>query len=595
MHVTSIRAKINVTVCIALLVLSGACGFLMYERMARSLENEAKAAVKRENGIAYAYLDSALPGSWSIIDGKLCKGPARIAGETDLIDLLGNMLGAKVTVFKGDVRMLTNITTSSGSRAVGTKAMASVAEKVLGGAGQDYEGEAMVVGVPYQAYYRPLRDAGGESIGMFFVGISRASILGSIMSATMMFGVLVLLLAILSMIALSMVTARLLRPIGVVSAKLETIAAGAGDLTVKLPVASADELGRLSSSFNDLMARLRGMVGTLKAVGSTGAKTSEALAAHSQELSATITETAATMRSMDSKNGLLRDEVLGAQSGLADVDASVKRLVGLVEEQSAAVGQSSSSVRQTAVALEGIEKATEEKRAQTESLAHDAQDGEAAMGELVAAIASVESSAQAISEILELLEGIAEQTGLLAMNAAIEAAHAGEAGKGFAVVAEEIRRLAEATSENSQVASSTLSGIVGNIQAASQLSARTGGLIGGIMRGATEVAASMNETIEGVRGITVESRQQLSSLDRLIAISGESLEASRVAGAGASSIRASFSALAALAEENRAGFSEIATGLGEASIAAGELAGLGVENSDGMAVLEAEIGKFKTE
>jgi methyl-accepting chemotaxis protein len=595
MRTTSIRAKINATACIAFLVLSGASGLLMYRRMARSLESEAKAAVKRENSIAYAYLDSSLPGSWAVVDGALCKGSVQVAGETEVVDLLGNMLGAKVTVFKGDTRVLTNIVSASGSRAVGTKAMKAVSDKVLAGAGQDFEGEAMVLGVPYQAYYRPLRDSRGQAVGMFFVGISRASILSSILSSSLMFCVLVLSLAVLSTIALSIVTARLLRPIGAVSGQLETIAAGAGDLTVRLEVSSSDELGRLASSFNDLMARLRGMIGALKAVGSTGAKTSEALASHSQELSATIVETAATMRSMDAKNGRLRDEIVSAETSLAEVDSSVKRLVGLVEEQSAAVGQSSASVRETSAALEQIERTTSEKRQQTESLARDAQAGEASIGEMLSAIGSVASSAQAISELLELLDGIAGQTGLLAMNAAIEAAHAGEAGKGFAVVAEEIRRLAEATSENSKVAASTLSGIVESIQTASSLSATTGELIGGITRGATEVAAGMNETLEAVRSIAVESRQQLSSLDRLVAISRDSLEASRVAGSGATSIRSSFSALSSLAEENRAGFSEIASGLGEASLAAGELADLGVGNSEGMATLEAEIARFKTE
>jgi methyl-accepting chemotaxis protein len=593
MRFTTIRFKINLTAAIAMLVLSAASGALMYWRMKDSLESEAQASVRRENGLAYAFIDAAVPGGWSVSDGKLYKGQSPITDKSDLVDMLGDLLGAKVTIFQGDTRVVTNVQTANGAKAIGTKASAAVAKIVLTGAGEPYDGDAIVLGEPYQAYYRPLWDGSGESVGMFFVGIPKASIIDAIDSSSLAFIALVLALAVVSIVAMSAVSSRLLRPISLVSAKLGTIAAGAGDLTVELPISSSDEVGALSASLNDLMAHLRGMLVTLKSVGSTGSKTSEALASHSQELSATLAEAAATMGSLDSKNSLLRDEILRAQASLADVDASVKRLVGLVEEQSAAVSQSSASVRQTSTSLEEIERSTAEKRERTEALARDAQAGESAMGELMTAIAGVSESAAAISEILELLEGIADQTSLLAMNAAIEAAHAGEAGKGFAVVAEEIRHLAEATSENSQEAAATLSNIVGSIGSASELSAKTGELIGGIMKVASEVSASMDETLESVRVVATEGKQHLSSLERLVGISGESLAASRVAGEGASSIRASFAALTSLAEENSAGISEITAGLGEASRSAGELAGLGMENSEGMTALDAEIGKFK--
>ena len=595
MRISTIRFKIDLTAAIAMLALSAASGVLAFMHMRDSLESEASESVKHENGLAYAFLDSAVPGGWSINDGKLFKGQIPITDKSDLVDMLGDLLGAKVTIFQGDTQVVTNIETAEGKRAIGMKAPGDVAKLVLTGGGQPFEGDASVFGQPYRAYYKPLWDGSGESVGMFFVGVSKAAISLAIASSTLEFLALVLGVAVLSVVAMSLLVSRLLRPIASVSEKLGSIAAGAGDLTVELPVASADEVGRLSASFNEMMARMREMIGTLKAVGSTGAATSSALASHSQELSATMSEAAATMRSLDSKNSLLRDEILRAQSSLADVDASVGRLVGLVEEQSAAVSQTSASVLKTSEALGSIERTTAEKRERTLGLAKDARAGEDAMGELMAAIQGVSASATSISEMLELLEGIAEQTSLLAMNAAIEAAHAGDAGKGFAVVAEEIRHLAEATGENSQVAAATLSKIEESIGAASQLSARTGDLIGGIMRVATEVSASMSETLESVRVVAEEGKEHLSSLERLVGISGESLAASRVAGEGVSAIRVSFSALTSLAEENSAGISKLASGLGEASKAAGDLAGLGEENSEGMAALELEIGKFKVE
>jgi methyl-accepting chemotaxis protein len=594
MRKKSVRAKIDIAAFAALAALAIASGILMYISMDDSLEREAGAAVERENALACAYVDLALPGDWSVADGRLSKGGVRVAERNDLIDSIGKLLDAKITVFRGDEREATNVVAADGARAVGTKAAANVVATVLG-KGQAFGGRAMVLGASYQAFYRPLKGASGELIGMFFVGIPRATIVQSIAKATLRFCLVVLLAAALSLGLLFLVAGRLLGPIALVAAKLGTIAEGEGDLTAELAVASSDEVGELAASFNLVMARLRSMIDALKTVSLSGARTSSELAAHSQELSATMIEMAATMRSIDGKNGLLHGEIVGAESSLEGVDSSVRKLVGLVEEQSAAVDQSSAAVRRTQASLEEIERRTSAKRAQTEGLAASAGEGDAAMGEMVSAIAGVSVRAQAISELMQLLEGIAEQTGLLAMNAAIEAAHAGEAGKGFAVVAEEIRRLAEATSENSMVAASKLSDIMEGIGSVSALSARTGELIGLIIRDSGEVAASMEETLAGVHRIAEGGKDQEAALQRLLTISAESLEASRVAGEGAASIKASFSTLISLAEENKAGISEMAGGLGETASATSRLAELGTETARGIAILEAEIDKFKTE
>ena len=251
-------------------------------------------------------------------------------------------------------------------------------------------------------------------------------------------------------------------------------------------------------------------------------------------------------------------------------------------------------MRETQAALDSIERATTEKRARTEGLAASAREGESAMSDMVSSIADISSRANSISEILTLLEGIAQQTGLLAMNAAIEAAHAGDLGKGFAVVAEEIRRLAEATSENSSIAADTISGIVDSIGSASALSEKTGAAMSDMIRGATEVAGSMQETLAGVKEIAEGGRQLISSLESLERISAGSLEASRVAGAGAAGIREKFASLRALAEENHQGISETASGVSDMAESAGSLANLSTETSHDMDLLDAEITKFKT-
>ena len=94
-----------------------------------------------------------------------------------------------MTIFAGDTRAVTNVTLADGKRATGTKAAANVIDAVLVKGGE-YSGQAMVVGSPYQAYYKPILDSSKAAIGMFFVGIPRAAIARSTAVATLQFSIL---------------------------------------------------------------------------------------------------------------------------------------------------------------------------------------------------------------------------------------------------------------------------------------------------------------------------------------------------------------------------------------------------------------------
>jgi methyl-accepting chemotaxis protein len=593
MKLNSIRAKIDLAALVAFAALSVASGLLMHNRMQNALEIEARAAAKRENALAHAYLDLTMPGDWVVENGQLKKAGVSAATVNVITERVGAMIDAKIAIYSGSTLVASNIIDENGSRLLGIEAEPDVVTSVLVNV-TPYSGVAMILGEPYQAYYRPLYDSSKGVIGMFFVGIPRTTIGQSITQATRLFWIIVLSITAVFLVLLFTITSRLLKPVRVVADRLGAIAAGQGDLTAELPVTTTDEVGLLSKSYNSVMARLLDMLRAIKEVSTSGARTSEELAAHSQELSSTMGEIAATMRSIDSKNGQLHGEIVSSEGKLAKVEESVRGLAGLVEGQSAAVSQSSAAVRQTQAALESIERGTNEKRARTEGLAVSAREGEQAMSDMVSSIADISSRANSISEILTLLEGIAQQTGLLAMNAAIEAAHAGDLGKGFAVVAEEIRRLAEATSENSTIAADTISGIVESIDSASELSAKTGSAMSEMIRGASELAGSMQETLDGIHEIAEGSRQLTASLESLERISTESLETSRVAGVEAAGIRESFAALSSLAEENRAGISETSAGVSSVAESSNSLADLSTETSRNMGVLDDELSKFKT-
>jgi methyl-accepting chemotaxis protein len=589
----TIRRKINILVLVVLVTLTTANTFLMLWRVRAVMEDNIRDVIINQSALAYRYLDRVWPGPWTVEGGALSKGGVNLEKNHEVVDEIKQLLDAEVTLFRGDTRVATTILDEKGEEAIGTKAAAEVISTVYGKA-SNYFGITKVLGTPFETSYRPCRDVNGKVVGMFFVGISKAH-MAKMIGKSIAIAVLILaLFSTLVMLIVAFISRRILKPLAQVSDQIRVIAEGEGDLSHNLQVNSMDEAGSLAKHYNAFVERLRSLVQTIQKISESSTKTVQEQAAHSQELSATLEEISATMRVMDAQDAKLGALIVGADDDLGTVSASVESLARLVETQSSAVSQSSAAIQQTIAAIASIERVTTEKRSQTQGLAGAAKDGEEAMFEMATAIKEIVASANKISETIELLDSIASQTNLLAMNAAIEAAHAGEAGKGFAVVADEIRRLAEASAQGSNEVAKSLKGVVERIQSTSDLSTKTGALIEGILHGSTEIALSMEETLGGLEEIASGSRQITEALASLMTISEESRSAAREASKSTKGIAEAFSQVRDLAEESHGGVTETTKGIEEVARSARFLSELGEESSRNQALLEAEVGRFKT-
>ncbi|HET7599854.1 MAG TPA: HAMP domain-containing methyl-accepting chemotaxis protein [Gemmatimonadales bacterium] len=323
-----------------------------------------------------------------------------------------------------------------------------------------------------------------------------------------------------------------------------------GNLTTDIKSQSRDEIGWLEHSMRQMVKNLRVIVGQISG-------SSRTVASSAEEISASSVQMAKGAEAQTSSTEQTSATMVQMATQMQQLARNAEALAANVDETSSSIQQMSATLVQTAqngeVLLQAVEEATARLNAMIENVGAIASrvhmvdevsqrsvaDARASGEKLQASISSIGAQSEEVGKIVKVIEGIADQTNLLALNAAIEAARAGEAGRGFAVVADEVRRLAErsvqATQEIGEVIESVqretrgavglmetvLGGLVGSIATTSQLvaeAARTTEehaagakevirMAGNMAALARQIAASVRENAAGAKEITMAAQK----------------------------------------------------------------------------------------
>lgn len=338
-------------------------------------------------------------------------------------------------------------------------------------------------------------------------------------SSSMTIGVLVLAfaVAILLIVGVFFLAVLVVNNISRRIAKLShaTTRFSSGDLGTRISLKGNDEITELG----DLMETMReNLSGSMVKIKSTSA-----LALQSkQELEGAVVQS-------ESETGMLSKQIneitttaaelyTSAQSSdeaVGEITRGITSVSNMIESQSSMVEQSAASITQMAASIASLSAIMQKNKNGSENLVRTAASGEAQINSTADSIELIQKSADTINEMAEMIQGIAEQTNILAMNAAIEAAHAGETGKGFSVVADEIRTLAEASSENSKSISMSLKEILENISKANEEGRKTAVSFQEIQKEIMAVSSSFDEILNGLLELQNGGTQIMEAMNEL--------------------------------------------------------------------------------
>lgn len=385
----------------------------------------------------------------------------------------------------------------------------------------------------------------------------------------------------------------LARRVGSIQSVMERVAQR--DMTERTRSAGNDEIAGLGRDLDEALDALAGFIGEVRRAVDEADELKDGLSSGSAESASAINEISHNIDSIRNEFSRLDNGIDQSTSAVQDIDTRIRALNDNILRQSKVISTSTVSVEEMDSSIKQVAALSSERQKAAESLVQVILDGGEKINATNSIIDSVTAEVDDILEIIEIINAVAEQTNLLSMNAAIESAHAGEAGKGFAVVAEEIRKLAESTSDNAAQIDRLLKSITGKIRdavAASRSGSETFETISrdvGLFKEAMDDINTNMQTLSRGSASIVETTQQLTEITGSVTESAETIATST------DQINSAMNDAANMSSSIADGMREIDTGAKEILTAITDISRLSDENRERMHHLSILVSEFKTQ
>ena len=317
---------------------------------------------------------------------------------------------------------------------------------------------------------------------------------------------------LISIICSYLLAVKISKPLEGLNTMIVDLSQGEGDLTQEIHITSRDEIGEIGHNTNIFVSHLHGIIQEIKTSMSSLSTLSHTLASSSDESSAAIEQINRNLEHIGHEVQELVNSLDANKSNQFFLTKSMKEVANAATEQSEVIDGTSAAIAQMSASVKNVYENTNQKIELVKTVQKKTRDSSSHMALSVQAIESVQASANTIRELLTVIEDVANQTNLLAMNAAIEAAHAGEAGRGFAVVADEIRKLATSSTQSSAEMDKSITMVLDHIAETGNRFLETNTYFQEMINNVQEVTDAMVETKDAMTELSAGSDSIVASL-----------------------------------------------------------------------------------
>ncbi len=498
----ALKLSLTVVIPILLITVTGILlGGIKQNDLSETLVQREISGVARSVRQTYMELEK---DSKFVMDGDaLSKGSRKLSGDYELIDELKKEQDVEISLFYGDVRILTTLTDEAGKREINTKLSSEVYGKLQKGE-EYFASDIELFGKPYSGYYVPLYQTGTKDIiGSVFCGRSQTQVNDGLKSTILSMSAAMLGIFIIAFILVLYMVIRIVKSLDGAVNNLDNVAKGVLNFEMK------SQLLERSDEVGDMARAIQALIRSLREILTNITDSSKALEDFSDQFSSSFKK--------------ISDSITNVNHAVGEIAAGATSQAHETMNANQKVTEIGQALEETSLSVETLNSSSEKMKEYNKIAGENLEELNNISEKTRASVVAVQEqtnltnqSAQQIREATELITDISAQTNLLSLNASIEAARAGENGKGFAVVADEIRNLSEQSRQsaeriveivntlldNSDTSVRTMSEVAENIEVQNDKLSQTGNMF-----------QSLNTEIYSVADAITQIRQQATALN----------------------------------------------------------------------------------
>lgn len=506
----------------------------------------------------------------------------------ELIDTVASYTNCDATIFNGEEFFVTSFEGMAGT----TIQDPSIIERAE--AGEETITNTVFNDHQYISYYFPFKDQEGNFLCTIFIG-KDFEIANSVTYNIFKPLVIIIVFFTIALLVFLFVLfyRKMIKPLVEVNDAVANLSSGDADLTVRLKIRSKDEFGMLSDDVNKFIEKLQGLMRDLSASQSALNDVSQNLGINAQESASATAQILANIESVRHQSENQSSAVQNTNRVLGDSAESVDSLTNLINAQSAIISESSAAIEEMIGNISSVTESVKKMSGKYKHLSETVDNGQVKLGSVDQKVQQIAEQSKMLISANQIISQIASETNLLAMNAAIEAAHAGETGKGFSVVADEIRKLAENSSKQSKTISGELKKISESIDDVVTLSKDSQSAFSEIVTQLDSTSIIIQEITSAMGEQQGASKQILSSLGNMKEQSDTVSVRAKEMVDGISNVTTDMKTVNEISSTILGSMDEMTTGMQQIGNATQNVSDLAMQTKESIRTMNDKLNQFK--